>query len=288
MNIRNLTAALILGLSTALTASAQAVVVDPTQIAASAINVMDQIDYAIDQITELADMGGKLGTLKSHLDNVFGDDGIGTQVLGLLQDLGTLDRLTESYNRSLTMAAAYAKRMKDTGTYRLADVNMILNYLNTSRNTAELAVETAKKLLSAVGLSKAEKKEEVDKLIDELERRTEEMSAAMGVELEASAAAEGICELMDIIDSNTGSEEYVSELQKYGTQSAAAGGAIGLVTLLLGILGILSCTWGLIVYLRGGISGDPTAENILLRIGVGIFVGIFILNIISSIVHLNL
>ena len=46
-------------------ANAQAVVIDPTQIAASALNVLDQIDYAIDQIDELTDMGGKLGNLNT-------------------------------------------------------------------------------------------------------------------------------------------------------------------------------------------------------------------------------
>ena len=51
-------------------AGAQAVVIDPSQIAASAINVADQIDYAIDQIGELANLGDKLKGVKEYVDDV--------------------------------------------------------------------------------------------------------------------------------------------------------------------------------------------------------------------------
>ena len=129
-------------------AGAQAVVVDPTQIAASALNVLDQIDYAIDQIEELSDMGGKLGNLKGHLDNVFGEDGIGGKAISLMQDLGTLERLTKTYNSTLQSALRYAEMLKTMENFKMADVNTMLTYLNTSKNTAALAIETAKKMLA--------------------------------------------------------------------------------------------------------------------------------------------
>ena len=57
--------------------SAQAVVIDPSQIAASAVNAADQLDYMFDQLGELAHLGDQMNTMREHINNVFGEDGIG-------------------------------------------------------------------------------------------------------------------------------------------------------------------------------------------------------------------
>ena len=160
---------MVLTLALALRAGAQAVVIDPSQIAASAINVADQIDYAIDQVSELTNMGDKLGNLKGHLDNVFGEDGIGGKAITLMQDLGTLERLTKVYNSTLQTTVQYAERLKTSGNFRVSDVNAMLAYLNSSKQTAELAIQTAKKIINSLGFSKGEKKDELDDMIKELE-----------------------------------------------------------------------------------------------------------------------
>ena len=50
-------AALIAALAVTLTAGAQQIVIDPSQIAASATNAAEQVDYMLDQLGELAHLG---------------------------------------------------------------------------------------------------------------------------------------------------------------------------------------------------------------------------------------
>lgn len=286
--MKRLLTAVILALALALRAGAQAVVIDPSQIAASAINVADQIDYAIDQISELTNMGDKLGNLKGHLDNVFGEDGIGGKAITLMQDLGTLERLTKVYNSTLQTTLQYAERLKTSGNFRVSDVNAMLAYLNSSKQTAELAVQTAKKILSSLGLSKGEKKDELDDMIKELEEELKKTDDVMEIEMESSLMAEGLIDFVNVIDNETSVQSFVEARQEYGEKKSAAGKTLGLISVILMLLGIVSCAYGYVVYLRGGIAGDPTAQNIFIRIGVALFACIFILNLISSVFNLTL
>ena len=278
----------VLALLLSLRAAAQAVVIDPSQIAASAINVADQIDYAIDQVSELTNMGDKLGNLKGHLDNVFGEDGIGGKAISLMQDLGTLERLTKVYNSTMETTTAYAQRLRESGNFSMGDVNTILAYLNSSKQTAELAVTTAKKILNSLGFSKGEKKDELDDMIKELEEELERMNNVMEIEMEATAMAQGLGDFVKMIDGEAAPEDYVEAKQAYGEKKSTAGKTLGVVTIILMLLGIVSCAYGYTIYLRGGIAGDPTAENVFIRIGVALFAGMFILNILSKLFNLTL
>ena len=67
-------------------AQAQQVVIAPSQIAASAVNAADQMDYMLDQLGELADLGRQLGTVRDHFDKWVGEDGLGGQAISVLQD----------------------------------------------------------------------------------------------------------------------------------------------------------------------------------------------------------
>ena len=129
---------------------AQQVVIDPSQIAASATNAANQIDYMLDQLGELANLGDQMNTMREHIDNVFGEDGIGGKAISVMQDLGTLARLTESYNSTIKMTEAYARQMQEMERYKLSDANMMLSYLNSMKTQIELAVETAKKILNTI------------------------------------------------------------------------------------------------------------------------------------------
>ena len=275
-------------LSVSLRAGAQAVVVDPTQIAATAINVADQIDYAIDQIGELTELGDKLGTLKGHIDNVFGEDGIGGKAISLMQDLGTLERLTKVFNSTLNSASRYAAIVKENKNFRVSDVNVMLAYLNSSKQTAQMAVEVSKKILSSLGLSKGEKKAEVYRTIAEMEESLGKMETVMEIEIDSTLMAQGMTEFIDIVDSESSSENYVSALEGYGQAQSAGSRTLGLVTVILMLLGIVSCAYGYVIYMRGGISGDPTAEKIFIRIGVAIFAASFIISLIANTFNLNL
>ena len=114
-------AALIAALGIGLTAAAQQIVIDPSQIAASATNAAEQVDYMLDQLGELAHLGDQLSTMRGYIDEVFGDDGVGGKTISILQDLGTLDRLTQSYMSTIRSTEQLARTMEQMGQYRLSD-----------------------------------------------------------------------------------------------------------------------------------------------------------------------
>ena len=267
---------------------AQAVVIDPSQIAASAVNAADQLDYMFDQLEELAHLGDQMNTMREHINNVFGEDGIGGKTIGILQDLGTLQRLTESYNSTMKMTEMYARQMKEMEQFRLSDANMMLSYLNSAKKQVELAIETAKKILNTMGFSKMEKKQEVEKLIKEMEDNLLGMERVMEVEMQATIMAEGLNDFMEIVDNDLSTQEYVAAKQGYGTQQSAASGSLGVISLILGLMGIASCALGYHLFVSGGIAGDPTSEQVFIRIGEAFLAAMVTINVIASLFHINL
>ena len=267
---------------------AQAVVIDPSQIAASAVNAADQLDYMFDQLEELAHLGDQMNTMREHINNVFGEDGIGVKTIGILQDLGTLQRLTESYNSTMKMTEMYARQMKEMEQFRLSDANMMLSYLNSAKKQVELAIETAKKILNTMGFSKMEKKQEVEKLIKEMEDNLLSMERVMEVEMQATIMAEGLNDFMDMVDNDLSTQEYVAAKQGYGSQQSAASGSLGVISLILGLLGIASCALGYHLFVSGGIAGDPTSEQVFIRIGEAFLAAMVTINVIASLFHINL
>ena len=132
--------ALIAAMVVGFTAAAQQVVIDPSQIAASATNAAEQVDYMLDQLGELAHLGDQLSTVRGYIDEVFGDDGVGGKTISILQDLGTLDRLTQSYMNTIRSTEQLAKTMEQMGQLRLSDANMMLTYLRQMKTQAEMAI----------------------------------------------------------------------------------------------------------------------------------------------------
>ncbi len=267
---------------------AQQIVIDPSQIAASATNAAEQVDYMLDQLGELAHLGEQMNTMREHIDNVFGEDGIGGKTISVLQDLGTIARLTESYNSTMKMTEMYAKQMQEMDRYRLSDANMMLSYLNSMKTQVELAIETAKKILNTIGFSKMEKKQEVEKLIDEMESNLKSMEKVMQIETQSTVIAEGLNDFMEVVDREMTAEGFVAAKQGYGSSRSAASGSLGVISLILGLLGIASCALGYHLFVSGGIVGDPTSEQVFIRIGEAFLAATVAINIIASLFHINL
>lgn len=267
---------------------AQQIVIDPSQIAASATNAAEQVDYMLDQLGELAHLGEQMNTMREHIDNVFGEDGIGGKTISVLQDLGTIARLTESYNSTMKMTEMYAKQMQEMDRYRLSDANMMLSYLNSMKTQVELAIETAKKILNTIGFSKMEKKQEVEKLIDDMESNLRNMEKVMQIETQSTVIAEGLNDFIEVVDREMTAEGYVAAKQAYGSSRSAASGSLGVISLILGLLGIASCALGYHLFVSGGIAGDPTSEQVFIRVGEAFLAATVAINIISSLFHINL
>ena len=267
---------------------AQEIVIDPSQIAASASNAAEQVDYMLDQLGELAHLGEQMSTVRDHFDKVFGEDGIGGKAISVMQDLGTLTRLTESYNSTIKMTQMYARQMQEMERYRLSDANMMLSYLNTMKTQVELAIETAKKILSTMGFTKAEKKKEIEDIIDKMDENLAKMGKIMEIETQFTMMAEGMNEFMDFIDEEMSAEDFIQAKKVYGTSQSAASGTLGVISLILGLLGIASCALGYHLFVSGGIAGDPTSEQVFLRIGEAFLAAMVAINIISHLFHINL
>ena len=267
---------------------AQQVVIDPSQIAASATNAANQIDYMLDQLGELAHLGDQMNTMREHIDNVFGEDGIGGKAISVMQDLGTLARLTESYNSTIKMTEAYARQMQEMERYKLSDANMMLSYLNSMKTQIELAVETARKILNTMGFSKAEKKKEIEDIIDQMDANLAKMEKIMQIETQSTMMAEGMNEFMDFIDQEMSAEDFIEAKKPYGTASGAASGTLGVISLILGLLGIASCALGYHLFVSGGIAGDPTSDQVFIRIGEAFLAAMVAINIIARLFNINI
>ena len=287
--MRRIIVTLLLGFGMGLTsAQAQQVVIDPSQIAASATNAANQIDYMLDQLGELAHLGDQMNTMREHIDNVFGEDGIGGKAISVMQDLGTLARLTESYNSTIKMTEAYARQMQEMERYNLSDANMMLSYLNSMKTQVELAIETARKILSTMGFSKAEKKKEIEDIIDQMDANLVKMEKIMQIETQSTVMAEGMNEFMNFIDEEMSAEDFIEAKKAYGTSSGAASGTLGVISLILGLLGVASCALGYHLFVSGGIAGDPTSEQVFIRIGEAFLAAMVAINIIARLFNINL
>ena len=281
-------AALIAAMAVAFTAAAQQVVIDPSQIAASATNAAEQVDYMLDQLGELAHLGDQLSTMRGYIDEVFGDDGVGGKTISILQDLGTLDRLTQSYLSTIRSTEQLARTMEQMGQYRLSDANMMLTYLRQMKTQAELAIETAKSIINTMGFSRKEKKDEVDKLIGEMESNLERMNTMVEIEAEATAIATSLTDFVQYLDDSMNGRDYVQTMEVYGSLSEAGEGSMGVISLILGLLTIISAAWGYLIYSRGSIAGDPVADNVMFRLAAGFFMGLVMLEFLSLVMGFNL
>ena len=277
--MRRLTA-LITALAVTLTAGAQQIVIDPSQIAASATNAAEQVDYMLDQLGELAHLGDQLSTMRGYIDEVFGDDGVGGKTISILQDLGTLDRLTQSYLSTIRSTEQLAQTMEQMGQFKLSDANMMLTYLRQMKSQAELAIQTAKHILGTMGFSRKEKKDEVDKLIEEMEENLDKMNAMVEIEAEATAIATSLTDFVEYLDNSMDGRDYIQTMEVYGSLTDAGENSMGVLSLILALLGIISTAWGYLIYARGSIPGDPVADNVFFRIAAGLFMGVVMLEMI--------
>lgn len=280
--------ALIAAMVVGFTAAAQQVVIDPSQIAASATNAAEQVDYMLDQLGELAHLGDQLSTVRGYIDEVFGDDGVGGKTISILQDLGTLDRLTQSYMNTIRSTGQLAKTMEQMGQLRLSDANMMLTYLRQMKTQAEMAIETAKSIINTMGFSRKEKKDEVDRLIGEMEENLKKMNTMVEIEAEATAIATSLTDFVEYLDNSMSGRDYIQTMEVYGSLTEAGKGSVGIVSLILGLLTIISVAWGYLVYSRGSIAGDPVADNVMFRIAAGFFMGLVMLEMISFVMGFNL
>ena len=262
---------------------AQEIVIDPSQIAASATNAAEQVDYLMDQLGELAHLGDQMSTVRDHFDKVFGEDGIGGKAIDVMQDLGTLTRMTESYNSTLRSTERHLEQMRRMERFRLSDASMMTSYITSLTRQMQLAIETARRILETLGFTKKEKKDELERIIEEMEREMQLLDKMVEIETDATMMAEGLSDFVSFIDTEMTAESYVESRAAYGSMDDAGRGSLGVISMILAFFCIASALTGFLVTVRGGILGDPVANNAFYRVAVGLFMGLIMLNIVGGI-----
>ena len=114
------------------------------------------------------------------------------------------------------------------------------------------------------------------------------MEKVMQIETQSTVFAEGLNDFIEVVDREMTAEGYVAAKQAYGSSRSAASGSLGVISLILGLLGIASCALGYHLFVSGGIAGDPTSEQVFIRIGEAFLAATVAINIISSLFHINL
>ena len=100
--------------------------------------------------------------------------------------------------------------------------------------------------------------------------------------------AEGMNEFMDFIEDEMSAEDFIEAKKAYGTASGAASGTLGVISLILGLLGIASCALGYHLFVSGGIAGDPTSDQVFIRIGEAFLAAMVAINIIARLFNINI
>ena len=83
-------------------------------------------------------------------------------------------------------------------------------------------------------------------------------------------------------------KDYIQTMEVYGSLTDAGEHSMGVASLILGLLTLLSAAWGYLIYSRGSIAGDPVADNVMFRIAAGFFMGMVMIELLSQVMGFNL
>ena len=128
----------------------------------------------------------------------------------------------------------------------------------------------------------------VEKIITEMEDNLKKMNTMVEIEAEATAIATSLADFMEYIDNTMDGKDYIQTMEVYGSLTDAGEHSMGVASLILGLLTLLSAAWGYLIYSRGSIAGDPVADNVMFRIAVGFFMGLVMLEVLSQVMGFNL
>ena len=122
-----------------------------------------------------------------------------------------------------------------------------------------------------------------EKIIEEMEREMQLLDKMVEIETDATMMAEGLSDFVSFIDTEMTAESYVESRAAYGSMDDAGRGSLGVISMILAFFCIASALTGFLVTVRGGILGDPVANNAFYRVAVGLFMGLIMLNIVGGI-----
>lgn len=245
----------------------QEIVIDPSQIAASAENTAEQIDYMIRQINEITSLGDKVSSLREYAQNSFGEDLAGAAEL--LRSLGTLDRLAAAYSERIDMIASVSKQAGLLSKEGLSNITALADLLEQSISSAKQSVDACRRILSERGFTKKEKKDMIESIVKDIENGTTMLRETSSIETGIALNAKAISDLCSIAENHIGEEQAPARM----SQSARVTGMISVVLMLCAVV---SLVWGYSRHCQGD-------DNVFIRIGAGILACIIILGVLSRV-----
>ena len=248
-------------------AHCQDIVIDPSQIAASAENTAEQIDYMIRQIGELTSLGDKVAGLRQYAEDSFGGDLAGAA--DLLRSLGTIDRLMKAYSERISLISEVSSQASLLSKEGITGTAALLELLQESVAQARHTIESCRKILLEKGFTKKEKKDMVEKLADDLEDGSRLLRESSGIETQIALNAKAIADLSNMV------QKSITDHPRQVTTSARTP-LTGTISIALMLCAAASLTWGYSRHCQGD-------DNVFIRIGAGVLVCVTVLGIISRV-----
>lgn len=278
-------------------AQAQLAVFDPLQTAQSMIDALQQLTSTLDQLDVIDEQLFDFKGMKEWFDKSFGEGSTYARMKDFAQDLQMLDRMTRSLNMQMKMTEQYALMLKEWQNYGYNPnmVTAMINQVNYSLQSVKRLIDQADKILRDTGLTRAEKKQEVDRQILKIDQESyvqrmlleyemqtlEEARAALqfdnflagrspddGLQVVGSGAGTGEAVVREtLVETPEGSvsvDQAVGDAADSARLAGAGRNGFRLVSLLTALLCVMSIIGAFVRYA----GGDPGGEKVFVRIAV--------------------
>lgn len=266
-------------------AGAQMITQDPVHIATSITNAAQAMDASLDQLGTLLHITDELTGLHDALSFFLDDESVFGKAVGVLEDLGQLERVGRMYIDLTDKMVDYSKSLTTMRELDLGDVTDYSAFLSIYLRQLNYTVDFLKKIASKAGLTKGDKLRMADETVREIDKIGEEMDAyyrSVFARYEQIARAKALGELDRALSAQLVPDRYVKSLEGYGTREAAAGTIVGIVSRILILAGLGLLLAGYARYVRGNVEGHISA-HVFIRIGAGIFAGAVLLQVLVEV-----
>lgn len=295
-------------------ARAQWAVFDPAQTLQSMMDAFQQLMSTLDQLDVLDESLFDFKGMKEWFDKSFGEGSSYQQIRAFAQDLQMLQQMANSLNMQMKACEQYISLFQQWGSYGY-NPNMITQMIyqvNSTLQTVQRMIDMGDKILRDTGLTRAEKKQEVDKLVLQIDREAyvkrvlleyemkslEEARAALqfdnflmgrnpdeGLNVIGSAAGTGEAAVVtdNLTQRDEGSvtvAEAVGDAADNNNLRNAWKNGFSVVSILMAFLAIFSVVVAFVRYSRG----DHGSERMFVRIAVACVAVVIVLSVLTRFV----
>lgn len=257
------------------------VVVDPTQIAASASDAATALETSLSLLEQLGMAKEKIDSMRNSISDFFDEDGVGGRFIDTMQDVGRLQRLIEDLNQTIEMAVSYNQSLSELENWGVEVPVHELRFAVLIQEELNASFEILKSLLGSPGSRKSKKD-----ATDEFERRIKEVKAEIAIkQLEHARSlqiANTVREVDAFLDMALSTDSFVEHYRDLGTVQKSSNKLFSILTLLLGFVGICATVWGFILSFRGDEAGTSERSTWFIRVGVAMCVGGILIGILGS------